>query len=244
VLLYHSIKEIPKNKDPLRITVPPMLFEKQIRYLLSSGYKILPMDAVPDYLSGRVEITGKEIVLTFDDGFDDNFEAAIGVLSKNRIPATYFLSCDHIGAEEIFPWCTPQYSYSKPITMEKVLGLISMNMSIGSHTRTHPNLGDISHDRDRLYEEIAMSKKILEDKLKVPIKYFAYPFGSNSSYNKTTERIVKESGYKAAFTNIFGSNKNGDNIFELKRTRITWDDNLFRFKMKLEGAYDWTDHFR
>ena len=47
ILVYHSIKEVPKNKDTLRITVSPELFEKQIRYLVSSGYEIISILSVP-----------------------------------------------------------------------------------------------------------------------------------------------------------------------------------------------------
>lgn len=242
VLVYHSVRDIPKSLDPLRITVPPRLFEKQVKYLLFSGYNIIPIDGILDYLSGRKQITGREIILTFDDGFEDSFEAAFNILRKLGVTATYFLTYNYIGADRQFPCCGKEEAYGKPISMEKAGELVSMGMSIGSHTLNHVNLGEKSDDPDMLYEEIAVSRNKLEDKFKTPVKYFAYPFGCKGSYNKATENIVRESGYLAAFTNIFGSNKKGDNPFEIKRTRITWDDNLFNFRMKLAGAYDWIDN--
>jgi len=244
ILVYHSIKEMPKFKDPLRITVPPKLFEKQIKYLLFSGYKIVSIDSMLDYIAGNREVTGREVVLTFDDGFSDNFDAVIDILEKNKVTATYFLVVNYIDNVNMFTGCGEGYLYSAPITMEKVSKLLSMDMSIGSHTLNHINLGSISNDKNRLYEEIKLSKGKLEDRLNAPIKYFSYPFGSKNSYNRITEGIIKESGYKAAFTNIFGPNKKGDNLFKLKRTRIDWNDTLFKFKMKLLGAYDWIDRFK
>lgn len=241
VLVYHSIKDLPKANDLMRITVPPALFDAQIRYLLARGYKILPIDNILDYLSGNKQITGKEIALTFDDGFEDNLDAAVNTLKKNGLTAIYFLASNHIGSKEIFPWCKDEPLYSKPLSLEETLKLISVNMRIGSHSLNHINMGEITHDRARLLEEIAVSKKALEDKLKVKVDYFAYPYGRRDSYNVMTEDMVRQSGYKAAFTNVFGSNKKGDNLFELKRTRITWNDTPFRFKMKLAGAYDWVD---
>ena len=104
---------------------------------------------------------------------------------------------------------------------------------VGSHTLTHVNLGSISQDKNRIFEEITNSKKMLENTLKIPVDYFAYPYGCKGSYNKTTEDIIKESGYKAACTNIHGLNKIGVNVFELKRTRISWNDTLLKFRMKL-----------
>lgn len=224
----------------MRISVPPALFEKQIKYLVSHDYHILPIAEIFDYLSGKKKFCGKKIVLTFDDGFSNNLTPAINTLHKNGLTATYFLTSDYIGKDE-FPWCSVNGLYSKPMNLEEILKLLSLGMSVGSHARSHMNLGGISNDTDKLYREIAESKEILQAKLKVPVKYFAYPFGSYGSYNNTTEEMVKNSGYQAAFTNIFGLNIVGDNIFALKRTRIDWHDTMFRFKMKLRGAYDWTD---
>lgn len=241
ILVYHSIKEARKSKDPLRITVPPKLFERHIRYLILSGYKIVPVESMLDYMAGKRDIAGKEVVLTFDDGFSDNFDIAVNVLEKNKLEAAYFLITDCVDKAVMFPGSGDEYLRGKPLTWDKVLKLVSMNMSIGSHTLTHINLGSISDDKNRLREEIKTSKTTLEERLSRPVKYFAYPFGSKKSYNRVIEEIVRESGYEAAFTNILGPNKKGDNIFELKRTRVDWNDTLFKFKMKLEGAYDWID---
>lgn len=242
VLVYHSIKDASRPKDPFRITVPPRLFERHIRYLILSGYKIVPVDSMLDYMTGKRDITGKEVVLTFDDGFLDNLDIAINVLKKNKVTATYFLVTDYIDKAVMFPWSGNGYLYGSPVTWEDVSKLLSMNMSIGSHTLSHINLGSISDDdKNRLREEIRTSKTRLEERLNTPVKYFAYPFGSKKSYNRVTEEIVRESGYEAAFTNILGSNKKGDDLFKLKRTRIDWNDTLFKFKMKLDGAYDWID---
>lgn len=244
ILVYHSIMKVPKNKDPLRITVPPELFQSQVTYLLSLGYSIVSIDNLLDYMSNNKPITDKRIALTFDDGFSDNFDYSYDVLKKNGLTATYFLTCNYIGTNSLFPWYDKNAPYSKPITWEEVSRMACDGMSIGSHTLTHINLGSISHNADKLYEEIKISKKILEDKLKIPVRYFSYPFGCKNSYNALTENIIKKSGYKAACINTFGVNKKNDNIFELKRTRVDWNDTLFKFRMKIEGAYDWVDRLR
>lgn len=244
ILVYHSIIKVPKNKDTLRITVPPDLFQKQITYLISLGYRIVSIDDLLDYMSTNKSINGKKIVLTFDDGFDDNFNYSYNILKKNELTATYFLVCNYIGIEKVFPWCDNNPVYSKPIAWGKISKMVSDSMVIGSHTLTHINLGNISYDTVRLYEEIRVSKEVLEDKLKIPVHYFSYPWGCKGSYNKITEEIIKKCGYKAACVNISGVNKKNDNIFELKRTRIDWNDTLFKFKMKIAGAYDWVDRLR
>lgn len=244
ILVYHSIMKVPKNKDFLRITVPPELFQSQVTYLLSLGYSIVSLDELLNYMSNDKSISEKKIALTFDDGFDDNFDYSYDVLKKNGLTATYFLTYNYIGTNNLFPWYDKNALYGKPITWEKISRMASDGMVIGSHTLTHINLGSISYDTDRLYEEIKISKEALEDKLKIPVHYFSYPLGCKGSYNKITEEIIKKCGYKGACVNILGVNKKNDNIFELKRTRIDWNDTLFKFRMKLEGAYDWVDRLR
>lgn len=241
VLVYHSIKDALRSEDPLRITVSPRLFERHIRYLILSGYKIVSVNSMLDYVTGKRDITGREVVLTFDDGFADTFDVAVNVLEKNKVTATYFFITDYIDKAGMFPESDNEHLYGSLVTWDDVSKLVSMNMSVGSHTLSHINLGSISDDKNRLREEIRTSKTRLEERLNTPVKYFAYPFGSKKSYNSVIEEIVRESGYEAAFTNILGSNKKGDNLFKLKRTRIDWNDTLFKFKMKLDGAYDWID---
>lgn len=241
ILVYHSIKNVPKINDPLRMTVSEELFKKQINYLINSGYKILSLDSIIEYISGKKNITGKEIAITFDDGFEDNLNTASNVLKKKGLTSAFFLTANYIDSDKIFPWCKKNDNFSKPLTSDMVIKLLSLHMTIGSHTSTHANLGLINPDSDKLYNEIIGSKMKLEEKLGIKIKYFAYPYGNSSSFNKITENIIKNSGYLAAFTNIFGENKKGDNLFELKRTRITWNDTSFKFRIKLAGAFDWVD---
>lgn len=244
ILVYHSIMKAPRYKDALRITVPPVLFEKQIRFLLALKYSIVSMDDLLDCVSGVKDMDSKKIVLTFDDGFGDNFDYGYPILKVNRLTAVYFVSTDYIGSGNKFPWYASDSVYGKPLTWEKVSRLSSEGMTIGSHTCSHQNLGDICDSVDKLENELKISRQILENKLNREVRYFAYPFGCKDSYNKVTQDYLKNSGYKAACVNIFGINKRGDNVFELKRTRIDWNDGLFKFRMKLEGAYDWVDKFK
>lgn len=241
ILVYHSIKDAPKNKDRPRMTVPPELFDKQIEHLVSSGYTVISMDELLRCMSEKAPMGNKKIVLTFDDGFEDNFDYSYDILCKYGLTATYFLAVDYIGSEEVFPWCDNNFSYSRPIAWDKLTRMVSGGMTIGSHTLTHQNLGMISDKGAGMDNEVGLSKRILEKRLNTAVRYFAYPFGCKGSYNKKTEKCLRENGYKAACINVLGINSKDDNVFELKRTRIDWNDNLLKFRMKISGAYDWID---
>lgn len=240
ILVYHSINDADKKNDTIRMTVPAKLFSKQLDYLVSCGYNIVSFDDIVEYISGEKEVKGNILALTFDDGFKDNFYNACKILKSKGLTATYFLSFDHVNSGKSFAWVKERSYWAKSLVWDEVSLMVLQGMAIGSHTLSHLNLGGISDD-GLLDKEIRGSKEKIEEKIKAPVKYFSYPIGCRGSYNKKTETIIRQAGYKAACVNIFGENKKGANLFELKRTRIDWNDTLFKFRMKLEGAYDWID---
>ncbi len=241
ILVYHSINNIDKKRDAVRMSVPPELFRKQVDSIISQGYRVISLDSFVVYASGNNSFEGKCIILTFDDGFEDNFNCAYTILKSKGLTATFFLTCNYMDSDKGFPWSNWNVACVKPMSWENASTMCADGMSIGSHTLSHADLGSISNDREKLDKEISGSKEIINEKLNIAVNYFAYPIGSRGTYNDKTEDVIKRSGYKAACINIFGTNKKYGNIFQLKRTRIDWNDTLFKFRMKLEGAYDWID---
>lgn len=112
---------------------------------------------------------------------------------------------------------------------------------IGVHSYSHRRLGDL--EGEELCREIAFAREKFREK-GIVTSYFAYPYGFYGDFSKNTEKVIKESGYEASFTNIMGDNVPGDDIFRLKRTRVSWRDNPLRFRMKIGGAYDWVDSMK
>ena len=62
-----------------------------------------------------------------------------------------------------------------------------------------------------------------------------------NTFNERIKQIVKNSGYEKAYTNIMGFNSRRSDLYELRRIRIYSTDNMFRFKIKINGAYNWVD---
>mgnify|MGYP001561430839 FL=1 len=245
ILVYHSIQEIDPQTDTLRMSVSPGLFEKQIKCLISWGYKVVTLDDAVSLLAGKGKVYGNEIVLTFDDGFEDNSTEALGLLKSHGLKAVFFLIANGLnGNRELPEMRALESTYGRHMDQKSACKLINEQMTVGSHTLNHKNLGRDNLSQKLLQEEIRLSKQKLENLLNTPVKYFAYPFGCKGSFNKITEEEVRKSGYAAACTNIFGTNRQGENPFTLKRTRITWNDTPLKFRIKLKGAYDWVDRLQ
>lgn len=95
ILAYHRIKENP-GQDPLNTVVSTKSFIKQVERVSKDVRLISFADAVSQIKSGEVK-RGLQAVISFDDGYADNFETAFPLLKKRGIPAAYFIPTYYIG---------------------------------------------------------------------------------------------------------------------------------------------------
>jgi len=119
-------------------------------------------------------------------------------------------------------------------------------VTFGAHTISHPNLTKISQEEART--ELSESKKIIERNIGENVDFFAYPYGSNDSYNLKIRQIVEECDFTLACILTSGVNKAGEDLFLLKRINITYADSLKphwlfvrpHFAVSISGFYEWT----
>ncbi|MDO8603548.1 MAG: polysaccharide deacetylase family protein [Candidatus Omnitrophota bacterium] len=104
-------------------------------------------------------------------------------------------------------------------------------ITFGAHTHNHVNLANMDPEEAR--NEIALSKTIIEDKLGIAPKVFAYPYGRRDNFNKIHEQILKELGFKVAFTAVWESSLKGKNPMQIGRITISGRDNFNTFKTKV-----------
>lgn len=201
ILVYHSIKPFYplELKFKKQFNVTPDVFEKELRYLKDNSYTVISFDALVNNLLENTSLPQKPVVLTFDDGWENQYTSAFPLLIKYNAPATFFIYTDAIGQKNFLTW-------------QQVKNLDAAGMTIGSHTKSHPYLIKIIN-KQKLTEEIADSKKIIEKQLGKEIDFFAYPFGH---YNNQIIDAVKEAGYKAARSFYKGVYNTKDNLFTLK----------------------------
>lgn len=201
ILVYHSIKSIgllePKFKS--QFSVPPGIFEKELQYLQDNKYSVISFGALVDHLLENTPLPSKPVVITFDDGWETQYAYAFPLLIKYKDTATFFVYTNAIGQKNFMTW-------------QQIKNLDTAGMTIGSHTKSHPYLAKILN-KQKLTEEIAGSKKIIEEKLGEKVDFFAYPFGH---YNDQVIAVVKEAGYKAARSFYRGAYNTKEDLFTLK----------------------------
>jgi len=207
ILMYHYIRVAPAGDDlGYALSVTPENFDLQVKWLQENNYASMTLADLADpqkiALRKIFAQNKKPIILTFDDGYEDAYTAALPVLKKYQFVATFFIIENKTDKDGLY------------LTSKQILEMETLNMEIGSHTLTHPNLATSSSEK--------MRKEILESKKDTLT--FCYPSGR---YNENVENTVKEAGYLAAVTTEFGVAKNTSNLFALKRVRVENGDGIY-----------------
>lgn len=232
VLRYHSISEFRRHE----VNVKPKIFGRQLKYL-AKNFNIISQNEFSDFLNNRKKIPPKAVLITFDDGYKDNFTNAYPVLKKNNLPAAIFLSVAYIGTEKILPHDKKDESiHNRLLNWQEIKQMFSDSISFGSHSLNHANLGKIF--RNELRAEIEESKKIIENKLGQEVSAISYPFGLISDFNTRVIEETKQAGYTCGFTAMYGLNTPKSDLFRLRRIGVEASDNMFTFRAKLNGALD------
>jgi peptidoglycan/xylan/chitin deacetylase (PgdA/CDA1 family) len=166
-------------------------------------------------------VPGRAVALTFDDGFENHYTNVLPVLRQYGFYATMFVITDRIGHRGYLSW-------------DQVRKIEESGVAeIGSHSRSSRNLAGEVSDRV-LNEEISGSKSILDSNLKNPTEFFAYPFGG---YNNKVKELVRCAGYLCAVTVSSGGVLNNNDLFAIKRMAVSPGDNMFVFRLKVNGYY-------
>ncbi len=218
VLMYHHIYKYDTTCDlDKELYVEPKDFSKQMNFLLKHKYNPITLEELSkSYKDGSFKLPKKSVLITFDDGWLDNYTNAFTILKERNIKANIFVSYNFIGQKNCMTW--------EQVSEMKNSGLISF----GSHTLSHPTDIQTLNDNDIL-KELKESKKLLEEKLNIKIDSFAYPSGKGA-INKKIRQMVFDSGYLFDF-----STKRGINTLKwnkekaIKRIYIKQSHNIFDF---------------
>lgn len=184
ILMYHSIdKEIDPVTGKLNeLRVPKEVFREQMKYLKENGYITLTMSEVYDFFQNSKGVPEKSIVITFDDGYLDNYTNAYPILKEFGFNATVFIISGLVDKDKAY------------MTSEQLKEMELNGIEMQAHTANHPQLSTLDYENQM--REIKDSKIFLENLLNKKIEYIAYPYGN---YNENTLKIVKELEFKAAY---------------------------------------------
>jgi peptidoglycan/xylan/chitin deacetylase (PgdA/CDA1 family) len=228
--MYHSIDLMPRSTVMLSMHVPPSRFSNQMFILKKLGYKGLSIKELIPYLKGDKK--GKVVGITFDDGYKNNLINAAPILLKNNFSATCYIVHNSIGS-------TNTWDLDKKITQSQLMSetqvkeWINLGMDIGAHTNTHPDLTQLSESRAK--QEIYECKSKLEDKFKITVTDFCYPFGK---FDKSLCKMVEEAGYLSATSMLRGRVDDESNVFCLPRIPVNYHTLPHLFLAKLLTNYE------
>jgi peptidoglycan/xylan/chitin deacetylase (PgdA/CDA1 family) len=183
ILVYHHIRtSIPVgSRAEQRLTVTVEVFDHQMQYLQENGYQVITFGDLVDCLKNVGELPEKPVIISFDDGWEDQFVYALPRLKQYHYTATFFVVTNFVGSRDFLSW-------------SQLRTIVAQRMKIGSHSRSHPYLNKINN-LGILWDQIYTSKQILESQLGVPVDAFAYPYGS---YDAVAASTVRLAGYKTA----------------------------------------------
>lgn len=217
VLNYHSVTLDPGNV----VVISPAKLEAQMKYLHDHGYTPISLDTFINLIEKKNGIVApdKPVLLTFDDGYVDNVEEAMPILAKYNFPATLFMS----------PGMVEDPSY---LNWEGVKQLQQAGWDIQPHGMTHPHLAKLSAE-EQAYQ-ITEARKLIEEQLGTQADVFCFPYGE---YNQTTLKLLKEHGFRYAFTIEQGYTTNQQSPYLLKRLFINGEESLKAFINKLHKAH-------
>lgn len=205
ILMYHSIG-YEKNNG---LRMPEKQFREQMKYIKDNGYTTLSMEELYGFFVENKPIPKKSVVITFDDGYLDNYKYAYPILKEFNLKATIFVIASNIDKD------------NRSMNSKQLKELQNNGIDIQSHTLNHEELNKLSYEKQ--LKTLKDSKNVMEKTLGKKVNYIAYPFGK---YNENTIRAAKDVGYTMGFVTGGKIARKSDGIYTLHRIGVVAGDGM------------------
>jgi peptidoglycan/xylan/chitin deacetylase (PgdA/CDA1 family) len=230
ILMYHQIDVPPARGTPLRgLVVSPRSFAWQMAMLRMLGFKGLSMRDLEPYLDGRRQ--GRVVGITFDDGYQNNFDHALPILRRYGHTATCYAVSGLMGQSNV--WDHGVVAPKPLMDKEHSLRWLEAGMDIGSHTCRHIDL-TVSDDSLAM-QEMTESKAQLQDLLAIEVRHFCYPYGRIEPKHAL---MAQAAGYVTATTMRRGRVQAQHDPWLLPRVMVACATNPWQFLLKLVTRYE------
>ena len=227
VLTYHRVLLQPPQGSKFNIYVSVDELEAQIVNLKQRGFEFVTFKDLAEGVRPK-----KPVILTFDDGYEDNFQNLLPLLKKHNAKAVIYALADRAVRNNC--WDMAKDEPEAPLMNDAQLlechqsGLIE----IGSHGLRHQHLPQLSDDEVR--QEIFDSKQALEKLLSDEVVSFAYPYGD---YGDREAELVREAGYCFGVATVSGPVKMADDLMRVRRITMFPNTGKSKFWKKTSGWY-------
>jgi peptidoglycan/xylan/chitin deacetylase (PgdA/CDA1 family) len=236
-LLYHRVCA-DNEWYPSPYVVTASAFRRQMEFLHARGYYT---PALADVLDENVPTRNghhRPFLLTFDDGYLDNFHYAFPVLKEFGFRAIIFLVADFSRRDNW--WDLPDGVPRAPLLEPAHIREMGANgIEFGSHTLHHPHLPTLSVAA--LNEEVVHSRTTIEEIIQKPVESFSYPY---SDLDGSVRAAVMAAGYRCAFAVNTGPRVFSSDLFEIRRLNVENGAGRLSMHAKMSGTekvllYSW-----
>jgi peptidoglycan/xylan/chitin deacetylase (PgdA/CDA1 family) len=225
VLLYHHVN----RHEGDTVTVTPEVFAGQMRLLAESGYRTLTPGGLIEFIKGKAAAGDRAVVITFDDGWLDNYLFAYPELLQYRFTAATFLVTGRVAASKVvsLPDDVPCHDEAKRLISTGEAGRVVLDwdlvrqlqrdglMEFYSHTVSHRRCRDLG--AAELAAELRMSKALLEAETGRDCPYLCWPYGD---CDDATLQAALAAGYTATFTIVDGFTLPGSDPARIRRIEV------------------------
>ena len=203
VLNYHKVVD-----EHMSLSVPLADFEQHMKWLKEYGYTSITPEELYEFIVNGSELPEKPVLITFDDGYKDNYTNAYPIMKKYGFTGTIFVVTGFLGV------------YDNYMTWEQAKELADNGFSIESHTYSHKSMTETSDEE--ISKELTKSRDTIKNKLGIDADFMAYPTGT---YNLHIAELVQKAGYKGAFTIKYDNVSRESNVYALERVPIFHTEN-------------------
>jgi peptidoglycan/xylan/chitin deacetylase (PgdA/CDA1 family) len=233
VLMYHHV-----SPQPGLVTVSPETFEEHMAYLARKKYHALAADEFLEFLQGKRALDGRSVLITFDDGYLDNYVYAWPILKRYGLKATIFAitglvgegaARTYLGAAKVLP-ATPDHRSCKAAITEGRADEVMLRWSeietmeasgaveIHSHTHTHQRWDQLHADKSQrlvaVEADLAASRDALKRRLGKDSRHLCWPWGY---FEEEYQAIAEKAGFAAQYATAKGINIAGSNPRQIAR---------------------------
>jgi peptidoglycan/xylan/chitin deacetylase (PgdA/CDA1 family) len=221
VLMYHRVDVAsPRDSISRDLTITPEMLAAQLHYLRARGIGAISMADFERRVRLK-EPTNRDVILTFDDGYADQYEYAFPVLERAHADATFYIVTRNIGRPAHVTWRDLQV-------------MLGNGMDIAPHGLTHDDLSEMNDAAQQT--EIELSILQLEARLKLrTVSSYAYPSGR---FNADTLRIEREAGVPVAVTTDLRNVLAPPDALEVVRIRVRGAWTLDEFATAVRRALE------
>jgi peptidoglycan/xylan/chitin deacetylase (PgdA/CDA1 family) len=216
ILMYHSIGIGRFN--PYVVSTDRL--NKDMQYLKKNGFTTLSTDELYDFMVKNKPVPKKSVLITFDDGYEDNYTNAYPILKKFNFKATIFVITGYIDKGNRY------------LSSSQLKEMQRNGIDIESHTNLHDKLGNDSYSVQ--LKTLKISKEYIEKTLNKRVRYISYPYGS---YNLNTLKAVQAAGYEMAFTTKGRWANISNGILSLDRVFISGFHHSYSFQTRVNHSW-------